>query len=358
MTPQETIRILMIEDNLAFVYFVRDALRRATQPTYVLEHAADLQSGIDALRRWNPDVVLLDLGLPDSGGLNTFERVFAEAPETPIIILTVLEDDALTIRAMEHGAQDYVLKGTLDRAMLLRSINYAVARARAEETVRMLTARLLQLQDEERRRLARALHDSTAQNLAALSMNLVVLKERCGQHTDAKTRAALEDSEKLVEKCTGELRTMSYLLHPPLLDEVGLTGAVRDFADGFSARSGIRVDLEVPADLGRLPPELETAVFRVMQECLVNIHRHSESSTASIVLRRDSRRLELIVEDAGKGLGASKAVRDARGETYVGVGIPGMRERVRERGGQFSISSSQAGTKVQAVFPVPEKEIL
>ncbi len=221
-------------------------------------------------------------------------------------------------------------------------------RKRAEEATQRLSRRLLQLQDEERRRMARELHDSTAQQLAALEMQLTMLDEHA-RELSAGARAALKESHDLAESATREVRTLSYLLHPPLLDEVGLASALDWYAEGFAKRSRIETDLDLPQDLGRLPRDVEMAVFRIVQESLVNVHRHSGGSRASIKLTCDNGHIVLEVADDGRGLDAGK-VRDDGG--IVGVGITGMRERVRQLGGQLEIASSAKGTTVKARIPL------
>jgi signal transduction histidine kinase len=221
----------------------------------------------------------------------------------------------------------------------------------ANRSLRELSARLLQLQDDERRRIARELHDSVGQMLAALSMNLSAVRADIDRL--AKTAAALTDSESLVQEMSSEVRTISHLLHPPLLDEAGLLTAVRWFVDGFAKRSKIKVDLDLPNDFGRLSREFETAIFRVVQECLTNIHRHSESPRAKITLRRRAGQIVVEVEDKGKGIAPEK--RDEMVAVATpGVGIRGMRERLRQLGGTLEINSNGTGTAVIARLPVGE----
>jgi signal transduction histidine kinase len=221
----------------------------------------------------------------------------------------------------------------------------------ANQNLRELSARLLQLQDEERRRIARELHDSVGQMLAALNMNLSAVRgdiERL-----SKTANALADSENLVHEMTTEVRTISHLLHPPLLDEAGLASALRWYVDGFALRSKIKVDLDLPEDFGRLPRESETAVFRVVQECLTNIHRHSGSPVAKIRFRQ--RDTQVIVEIADKGKGIPPEKREEMSSSGApGVGIRGMRERLRQLGGTLEIDSNGAGTVITVRLPISE----
>ena len=221
----------------------------------------------------------------------------------------------------------------------------------ANQNLRNLSARLLQLQDDERRRIARELHDSVGQMLAALNMNLSTVRGDIERLT--KTANALADSENLVHEMTSEVRTISHLLHPPLLDEAGLSSAVRWYVDGFALRSKIRVDLDLPEDFRRLPRESETAIFRVVQECLTNIHRHSGSPIAKIRLRQRENEVLVEIADKGKGIPSEK-LEEMTSSGTPGIGIRGMRERLRQLGGSLDIDSNSTGTLVVVRLPVGE----
>jgi len=213
---------------------------------------------------------------------------------------------------------------------------------RAQERLRMLSARLLQMQDDERRRIARELHDTAGQILVALNLTLVPVEQELQKNNSALT-AQVTESLRLIEELSRDLRTMSHLLHPPLLDEAGLLSAVRWYVEGFAARSKIQVDLQLDSGMGRLPAELETAIFRIMQECLTNIHRHSGSGSAEILILREMHDIRVEICDHGKGM---------RMPIRAGVGIQGMRERVRQLGGRLEIDSGTSGTRITAVVPV------
>jgi PAS domain S-box-containing protein len=215
--------------------------------------------------------------------------------------------------------------------------------------LRELSARLLRVQDEERRRIARDLHDSTGQSLALLSMNLSALEAEAKQYSPTLAKG-LEDNAAIVRRISSELRTLSYLLHPPLLEEVGLESALRWYIDGFSERSHMKVSLELSPNLGRLPRELELATFRVIQECLTNVHRHSGSATASIRIVRSPSDIYLEVRDAGKGIPEEKLARIA-GAGDCGVGLRGMKERVKSLSGEMQIQSDETGTAIRVVIP-------
>lgn len=221
--------------------------------------------------------------------------------------------------------------------------------------VRDLSARLLQSQDEERRRIARELHDSAGQTLAALQMNLVPL-EKPAQKLGSNMAKAVRESINLVHDLSKELRTISYLLHPPLLDEAGLPSAIRWYVEGFAERSKIAVELELPDDLGRLARDLETTVFRIVQECLTNIHRHSGSTKAGIRVTRSPGEVCVVIRDSGKGMPESQGQASSE-RIKEGVGIQGMRERVRQLGGHLEIQSDESGTVVTARVPSPSAPV-
>ncbi|MGA7399257.1 MAG: histidine kinase [Candidatus Sulfotelmatobacter sp.] len=209
-------------------------------------------------------------------------------------------------------------------------------------------SRLQNMQDEERRRLARELHDSVGQTLAALSMNISVVQSQSHKLDSFGARAVSENAQ-LVEQVSREIRTISHLLHPPLLDVAGLASALRWYADGFAERSNIKVDVEIATDFGRLPDELEIAIFRIVQECLTNIHRHSGSATAAIRLQQEGNSIIVKVQDSGRGIPQEKQhelIESGRG----GVGFAGMRERLRRIGGTLEIQSNESGTVVSAIL--------
>lgn len=222
---------------------------------------------------------------------------------------------------------------------------------RAEEGARSLSGRILSLQDDERRRIARGLHDSLGQYLAALKMNLDLLPTPQGD----KARIASDCSE-ILGKCVTETRTISYLLHPPLLDESGFASAARWYVDGFAQRSGIKVGIDLPAELGRLHNDVEIALFRAVQEALTNVHRHSRASEVNVRVTFDSKQVHLEIKDNGEGIPQERLKHLLEGDVDTGVGIAGMRERVRELGGSLEIRSKKgAGTKVIVTVPSIEK---
>jgi len=226
-------------------------------------------------------------------------------------------------------------------------------RKKREEALQLLSTRLLQLQDEERRRIARDLHDVTGQDLGAVVVNLAHLR-RVATDLKPEAQSIVTESVALAEQVLQQIRTLSYLLHPPMLDEIGLVSALHWYIEGFTKRSGISVDLEVDSETGRLSLEIETALFRIMQESLTNIHRHSGSGGATIRLVRNKENVALYVKDQGSGI-----LEGADGETVdnvqsLGLGILGMRQRLRQFGGKLEIETSKHGTEIKAIVPIAE----
>ncbi len=224
-------------------------------------------------------------------------------------------------------------------------------RKRAEEELRRLSGQLLRLQDEERRRIATDLHDSTGQDLVALATTLSQLRASIPS-SGRKLRKLASQCQALADQCIREVRTLSYLLHPPMLDEAGLEDAIRHYAGGFTERTGIEVELEIPRRFGRMKPDAEMALFRVVQESLTNIQRHSGSPRAKIRIDRGPGRVTLEISDKGSGISGNQRRRNGRLSFGLGVGIPSMHERVKLIGGRLDIESSSSGTTVRATVPV------
>jgi PAS domain S-box-containing protein len=227
------------------------------------------------------------------------------------------------------------------------------ARRNAEEALRKLSGRLLGIQDQERRRIARELHDSLGQYLAGLKIAIEMLSTSPGPE---RSQPLLKECSDILEKAIAETRTLSHLLHPPLLDEAGFASAASWFVTGFSQRSGIPITLDLPEDMPRLSEAVEIALFRVLQESLTNVHRHSHATSAEIKVEADAEEITVEVRDYGKGMPA-QVLEQLRGEgTKLGVGLAGMRERIHELGGVFEVSSDETGTVVRATVPLSVRE--
>lgn len=224
-------------------------------------------------------------------------------------------------------------------------------RKESERQLAELTGRLLRTQDEERRRIARELHDVTAQSIGLIMLNLAQV-QNAASSLDKRSKDKLTESLALGEQALKDIRTLSYVLHPPLLDQAGLMTALKWYVKGFQERSGVKVAFtEVGPDGNRMPPEVEYALFRVVQECLTNIRRHTKSETAEINLTRTPQQVSLSVRDHGKGYQA-EIPRNGEGAEFIGVGIPGMRHRLKQLGGELQVDSNEEGTTVTATVPV------
>jgi signal transduction histidine kinase len=224
------------------------------------------------------------------------------------------------------------------------------ARETAEASAHRLSARVLRLQDEERRRLSRELHDGLGQNLVAAKLALSNLAD------SRPDDIVIADCLRLIDESLAEARTISYLLHPPLLDDIGIASAARWYLDGFAKRSGIEVSADIPDSATRMPREIELALFRVLQESLTNIHRHAKSSSAEVSLQVLKDRAVLRVRDRGKGIPSETLEHFLHDGTHVGVGLAGMRERVAEQDGEFEIYSDESGTVIEVTMPLSGTE--
>jgi signal transduction histidine kinase len=378
------LRILAVDDNDAIRYALTRYLR---EDGYEVIEA---RSGAEALvlARSNPALITLDVNLGDMDGVEVCRKLKAD-PETKDIPVLHISASAVEsedrVRGLEGGAAGYLAEPIMQEELLatvkallrmrqaqreaekakheLKEINKNLEIHVKERTaelerrnleIQALSSRLLQAQDDERRRISRELHDSTGQLLVALGLNLDRMNSEFA-HSDPEAVKVIADTNSIVDEMSRQLRTMSYLLHPPLLDEAGLISAVKWFVDGFAKRSSVEVILELPADLGRLPQDLETTIFRLIQESLTNVHRHSGSKSAMVRLSQEGPEMRLEIVDEGKGLPSS-----ALTNGYLpgaGVGIPGMKERVRRFGGTLKIASSPSGTSVRAVLPIAPQSV-
>ena len=378
MSESKNITILTVDDNDALRYSLTRTLK---EDGYKVLEA---RNGAEALRLADdcPDLITLDVHLPDKDGFEIC-RILKGNPRTahiPVLHISATFVEAeYRVRGLETGADGYLAEPT-SRGELLATVGALLrlkqaerdARLDAEEAekarkelekahdeleqrvqertlqlaqktdeIRELTGKILMLQDNERRRLARELHDSTGQMLVAMKMALDQMSEEAKGH---KIAPLVADTIAINEDMSRQLRTMSYLLHPPLLDEVGLPSALHWYTEGFAQRSGVKVELQMSPDFGRLPGDMEIALFRVVQECLTNIHRHSGSTTADIRLTRSPYSVQVEILDTGKGVAPDRL---HGGKVVSGVGLMGIQERLRQFGG-----SVDNGTSVVAVIPL------
>lgn len=296
-------------------------------------------------------------------GLLTFRRPGAEAlpcrceggrlkgtnePGILVIRQTPKRESSSWFTALNHEISElHRARLDLENAVLTRTRDLA----EAQGALRDLSVSLMRAQDEERRRLARELHDSTGQLLTAIQLNLSVLLQK-EKMLPADAVSKLTETVEMTNEAITEIRTLSYLLHPPMLDEAGLALALQWYVEGFQERSKIAIDLDMPKDLHRLGREMETAVFRVIQECLTNIHRHSGSAKACIRISLDDHKLILAVRDEGCGFSPTLLPASSSRRARLGVGVGGMRERVRQLGGSIDFLSANPGTLVRVELPL------
>lgn len=262
-------------------------------------------------------------------------------------LLLQREADARSLRdardLLEMRVQERTAELTIANVQLIREVE---ERTRAENALRQLSQRTVQLQDEERRRIARELHDSVGQSLGAIAMTVSALGDRPASEFPSEVEGILQQ----VDGCVKEVRTISHLLHPPLLDEIGLSSALDWYVGEFSRRSQIHVDLEMPVQLDRMKREIETAIFRIVQESLTNIHRHSGAQAARVSLETVGEKVKIGISDNGRGISPDALARIGAG--LSGVGVTGMRERVKQLNGTFQIHSDDSGTHLKIEIPL------
>ena len=389
--PDETVVHLAVTADISERKEAEALLRRSEGRFRALVNASS-----DVVYRMSPDWsemreldgrgFIADTGKPTEDWLNEY----IHPDDQPIVLRTICE--AVRTKSMfelEHRVRrmDGTLGWTNSRAVPLLNVNGQIvewfgaasdvtARKEAEENfrklaqtldaevrartreleeqsnqVRELSWRLLRSQDEERRHIARELHDSAGQTLTVLGMSLAQLVQKTGRNAPdlASEAAQIQDT---VQQLHREIRTTSYLLHPPLLDENGLCSAISWYLQGLLERSGMEVQLDISKEFGRLPRDMELVIFRLVQECLTNIHRHSESQTASIRIARESNQIALDIRDQGKGMSPTRLAEIQSGRS--GVGIGGMRERLRQFEGTMNIESDSSGTRIFATVPFPK----
>jgi len=284
----------------------------------------------------------------------TFLQICAEHSHViPVESYTALPNDeerSRSITRLQQKAQaletEVAHRKQVEEVLLRTTADLESQVEQRTAALRQLSSRLLSLQDSERRRIARELHDSLGQYLVGLKLNAHMLRQ------SPERDELWSEADKLMEQCMSEVRTLSYLLHPPTMDAAGFISAARWYVEGFGQRSGLNVTLDAPADLDRLPDSIELALFRVLQEALTNVHRHSGASAAEVLVRQDAEEVILEIKDNGRGIPEEllRHFRATGGGT--GVGIAGIRERVRELGGKLTLESNSSGTLVQVSVPL------
>jgi signal transduction histidine kinase len=388
MSNGAPLTVLAVDDNEAVRYSLARCLREGG---YTVLEARNGKEALE-LACNKPDLITLDVNLPDMDGFAVCRKLKADPVTAQIPVLHISASFSKTedrVRGLEGGADAYLtapvnrheLLATVQALFRLRnaereSRHFAAEAEKAKEALKRineelaarvqertaelerrnseiqdLSRRLLRVQDDERRRISRELHDSTGQLLVSLKLNLAVL---ANSQSAVQKQALIEGASAMVDEMTRQLRTMSYLLHPPLLDEAGLGPALKWYVEGFCQRSEIAVQLDLPADVERLARDMELTIFRVVQESLTNVHRHSQSRTAQVKLKTDAACVFLEITDQGTGFPvSSRSGATNGGAVSYGIGIRGMRERIQQFDGELQVTSGPSGTSLRAVLPKP-----
>jgi signal transduction histidine kinase len=345
----EKINILMVDDHLGKLLSY-EAILGELGENLIQAHSGT--EALDRLLKTDIALVLMDVSMPGMDGFETARAMHAHPrfQNTPIIFVSgICVTDLDRLKGYQHGAVDYVSVPVVPE-LLRAKVKVFVELHRKTQQLETLNARMTMLRDEERRRIARELHDSVGQLLAAISMNSVLVEPEAHK-LSPEAGKRLSENAAMVDEAGKQIRTISHLLHPPLLDEAGLASALQWYVEGFSQRSRIDAKLDIPRGFEGLSKDMELSIFRVVQECLTNIHRHAASPTAGIRIVQDEAFLRVEIEDAGKGIPLEK--RSGLGSSaHSGVGLRGMQERLRLLGGTLQIHSNGHGTRVTAILPV------
>lgn len=353
MAMREKVNILMVDDQPAKLLSYEVILAELGEN---LIKANSGREALEHLLKEDVAVVLMDVSMPEIDGFELADmiRQHPRFQKTAIIFISGVHlTDLDRLRGYQRGAVDYLSVPVNPELLRAKVSVFADLHRKTRQLealnreLRSLSSNLIATQDEERRRIARELHDSLGQELSAAKMmtDKIIMLNR----SEESKKEAVEISN-LIDHAIQQVRSISYLLHPPLLDEIGLQSALQFYLEGFSKRSGIEISLETkPSNFPRLAPDMETAIFRIIQEAVTNVFRHSGAHEASITLEKDASQVVGTIRDNGKGI--TDEILDGRPDR-VGVGIGGMRQRVKEFGGELRIASNNPGTSVQVVFPI------
>ncbi len=384
------LKILLVEDSPSDAALLQESLTQGGLERFEFTHAECWAEAAKKLRPGHFDVMLLDLSLPDSAGRDTFLQARAAAPHLPIVVLTGVEDEVVSLDAVRHGIQDYLVKGQADSRQTARAIRYAIERKRLEEALQKIQAELekrveertaelskanLALQAEiaqreraeeahrqvlrqladaeetERGRISRELHDRLGQDLTGLKLGLQLVRKQ-GPFTPP-VQESLGKLEQLADGLMRDIHRLAWELHPAALDDLGLEAVLQHYTAEWSENNRVAVDFHSDGvETRRLPLQLETTLYRITQEALTNVTRHANAKRVSVLLERRPELISLIIEDDGVGFDAGNQASAAQGK----LGLLGMRERVTLAGGTLEIESTPgAGTTVFVRVPLKQK---
>ena len=347
-------RVLLVEDNLDQVQLIHAILRKLGGASYELVSATTLADSLEHLTSGRFDVILLDLMLPDSRGLDTFIKIQAQAQEVPIVVLSGIDDEALAVHVVREGAQDYLIKGQVSNQSLVLAIRHAIERHRFQAEVALrqyadrlqaLSRRLVEVQEAERRTIAGELHDEIGQALTGLKFVL----EMVGRQPPHEATAKLREANGLVNQLLQKVRTLSLDLRPSALDDLGLLPALLMMCDRYTTLTNVHVTVKHTGVEGqRFAPDTETGAYRIAQEALTNIARYAAVHEATVRLWVEEDMLCVQVEDEGVGFDPETTLAAPRSS-----GLVGMRERATLLGGGLAVESAPGrGTRVTAELPL------
>jgi signal transduction histidine kinase len=346
----EKVNILMVDDQPGKLLSY-EAILAPLGEKLIKAHSG--KEALEHLLKADIAIVLLDVSMPELDGFELADMIHQHPrfQDTALIFISAIHlTDLDRLRGYERGAVDYISVPIIPELLRAKVKVFAALHRKTRQLemlnreMERLSSRMISMQDEERRRLAREMHDGLGQDLTAAAMLMKAI-----QAPDLGEKLA--EATGFIDNAIKQVRSISYLLHPPLLDVSGLASAIRWFIEGLSKRSGIAAELEThPAEFPRLAVELETALYRIVQEALTNVFRHSGARHAWITLTLEDGRVAATVRDDGKGI-PERVVKFWPGS--VGVGVAGMRQRVNEFGGEFRIQSANPGTVLEVIIPVP-----
>jgi signal transduction histidine kinase len=351
MSSDDKVNILMVDDQPAKLLSYEVILGELGEN---LIKATSGKEALEYLLKNDIAVVLMDVSMPELDGFELAEmiRQHPRFQKTAIIFISAVHlTDLDRLKGYQRGAVDYISVPVVPELLRAKVSVFAELHRRAHQLqilnseLRRLSVRLITMQDEERRRIARELHDGLGQELVAAK----ILLHRASQQNSDAARGSASDAAEIIDRGIQQVRSMSHLLHPPLLDEVGLVSALRWYLEGFSQRSGIETEIDVePSEFSRLTPELETAIFRIVQESLSNVLRHSNAHKAWVTLNVKEGQVVATVRDDGRGI--DKRIAEQQPGS-IGIGISGMGQRAKEFGGELRLATLHPGTLVELVMP-------
>ena len=341
MNTPSPVEVLLVEDSATDALIIGEALVDIAEFEHKLTHAASLADAFARVRQMRFDVVFLDLGLPDGNGIDTFRRFREAAPDTPVLVLTGLADISIGLIAIQEGAQDYLLKREIEAPLLSRAIRYAIERNRSltalresREELQRLSAYIEQIREQEKTHIARELHDDFGQLLTALKIDMMHFEEAMKSKIDQTSAGALQRLYGLIDRLVGSVRRIAADLRPVMLDDLGPIPAIEWFVDEFAARHGIAVKTQLHIDEVSFNRDSGTEVFRIVQEGLTNVARHSGASNASVEIVREAPFCIVKISDNGRG------ALPAEQRSRKSFGLIGMRERAARLGGALSVESA------------------